>query len=122
MVRFRTGAIALVLLLAAAAPALAGPVQVFPTWARGDMGTAHNTPTGTSIGCWVSTDLLGPPMMYCEANDGVALGFCYSTNLNLVNTLQSMTTVAEIDFGWDTSHNCSWLMIQSFSQPPGRNH
>ena len=101
--------------------ALAGPVQVFTDWARGDMGTAHNATNGQYIFCWVETDPTGPPMLYCEAFDGVAgMSFCYSTNGNLVSTAAGTADSSDIEFGWDDSHVCTFLMISNDSHFPGR--
>jgi hypothetical protein len=98
-----------------------GGVQVFGSWARGDMGTAHNVAGSHYIGCWVNSDTVGPPLLYCEANDGAgAMNFCYSQNSNLINSAQTIEAVSEIQFGWDGSHACTWLTIINASQPPGR--
>jgi hypothetical protein len=111
----------LVVVCAVSGPALAGPPQVFSNWAMGDMGTAHNMAGSQYVGCWLSSDPIGPPLMFCEVNDGAGNdGFCYSTSINFQNMVQSMEAVSEIRFGWDGSHNCSWLFISDFSQPPGR--
>ena len=121
MVRLRTVIVSIVVILGLGGSAAAGPVEVFATWARGDMGTAHNS--GGSIGCWVSTGPVGPPLLYCEANNGAGgVNFCSTTNLSMTTLAYSMTTVAEIQFGWDVSHGCTWLTIMNFSQPGGRNH
>ena len=101
--------------------AMAGPVQVFSDWARGDMGTAHNSSTGQYIGCWVDSDSGGIPLLYCEAFDGAgALSFCFSINTALMTTVASMADSSDIEFGWDDAHACSFLMISNFSQTPGR--
>ncbi|HVZ75257.1 MAG TPA: hypothetical protein VHJ20_22925 [Polyangia bacterium] len=101
----------------------AGPVQVFGNWARGDMGNAHNTGGTQYIGCWVNSDPSGAPLAYCEANDGGgSMNFCYTSNGNLVSLMSSMQASSEIQFGWDTSHACTWLTILNFSQPPGRHN
>ncbi|MEA2698974.1 MAG: hypothetical protein QOI66_3245 [Myxococcales bacterium] len=101
--------------------ALAGSVQVFSDWARGDMGTAHNATNGQYIGCWVETDPSGPPLLYCEAFDGAtSVAFCYTTNGNLVNTAAGMADSTDIEFGWDDGNVCSFLMVNNFSQFPGR--
>jgi hypothetical protein len=119
MVKIRTLLLSLAVATALAGTAWAVPVQVFPTWARGDMGTAHNT-VGF-IGCWIDTDPIGPPLLYCEANDGAGNdNFCMTTNPVMMSVAQSMTTVAEIEFGWDGAHGCTWITISNFSQPPGR--
>jgi hypothetical protein len=103
-----------------ASPAFAGPVQVFTDWARGDMGTAHNATNGQYIGCWLDSDTVGPPLLYCEAYDGSQVSFCFSTNSNLITVSSTMTSLSDIEFGWNDDHTCSFLMINTFSQPPGR--
>jgi hypothetical protein len=116
-----SGLMLVVVLCALAGSAVAGPVQVFGNWARGDMGTAHNAGTSQYIGCWVNTDTVGPPLLYCEANDGLgSVNFCYTTNANMLNTMQTVQLSSDIEFGWDGSHGCTWITISNFSQPPGR--
>lgn len=122
MTKLRKVFLALLLTCGLAGTALAtGGVQVFGNWAKGEMGTAHNTAGSHYIGCWVNSDTVGPPLLYCEANDGVGnMNYCYTTNVNLLNTVQTIQTVSEIQFGWDASHYCTWLTINNASQPPGR--
>jgi hypothetical protein len=121
MVKLRNGVLALALVCGLAGTAFAGAVQVFGNWARGDMGTAHNTAGSQYIGCWVNTDTVGPPLLYCEANDGAGnVNFCYTTNANMVNVAQTIQTVSDIEFGWDVNHACTWYTVNNFSQPPGR--
>jgi hypothetical protein len=111
----------MVFVVGLAGTASAGPVQVFGSWAHGDMGTAHNAGSAQYIGCWVNTDTIGPTLLYCEANDGAGnVNFCYSTNTNMVNVAQTIQTVSDIQFGWDVYHSCTWFTINNFSQPPGR--
>jgi hypothetical protein len=103
--------------------AAAGPVQVFATWAQGDMGNAHNTAGSQYIGCLVSTDTVGPPLLYCEANDGAGnVNFCVSTNVNMLNTAQTIQVSSGYEFGWDGSHGCTFFVVLNYSQPPGRKN
>ena len=103
-----------------AGTAVAGPVQIFSDYARGDMGTAHNSPTGMYIGCWVDNDT-SSSLLYCEAFDGVAgLTFCMTTNMGIINTASAIADSSDIEFGWDDAHVCSFLMVGNFSQYPGR--
>jgi hypothetical protein len=121
MVTLRKAIGAAALVCGLAGTALAGPVQVFGTWARGDLGAAHNASSAAYVGCWVSTDSTGPALAYCEANDGVGnFNFCYTQNPHLLNTISSMTSSSELVFGWDASHVCVWLTVAQFSQSPGR--
>lgn len=123
MVTLRNGmlALALVCALAGGARAGSGPVQVFGNWARGDLGAAHNAGGAQYIGCWSNSDPAGPPLLYCEANDGAGnFNFCYSQNTNLVTVAQSITSTADLQFGWATDHSCLWLNVANFSQAPGR--
>jgi hypothetical protein len=124
MSKLRKGILALVVTCGLAGTAMAtGGVQVFGNWARGDMGNAHNTAGSQYIGCWVNSDTAGPPLAYCEANDGAgAMNFCYTYNVSLVSITNSMQLSSEIQFGWDTSHYCTWLTIINFSQPPARHY
>ena len=102
--------------------ALAGPVQVFSDWARGDMGTAHNATNGQYIGCWTDSDADGPPLVYCEAYDGAGgLNYCFTISSSIVSTLQTIADSSDIEFGWDDSHTCTFLTINNFSQPPARS-
>jgi hypothetical protein len=117
-----TVAVGIVLVLLGTAIA-AGPVQVFGNWARGDLGNAHNTSGSQYVGCWVNSDTAGPPLAYCEANDGAgSMNFCFTYNTNLVTIANTMQSSSEIQFGWDTSHFCTWLTILNFSQPPARHY
>ena len=103
-----------------ASPAIAGPVQIFSDYAKGDMGTAHNSTTGQYIGCWVENDT-SSSLLYCEAFDGTAaLTYCFSTNMGLIDTASGMTDSSDIEFGWDDGHSCTFLMVSNFSQYPGR--
>jgi hypothetical protein len=121
MVMLRKVTLALALVCGLAGTAFAGPVQVFGNWARGDMGTAHNTSGSQYIGCWSNSDVVGPALLYCEANDGAGnFNFCYTQNVNMMSVLQSMQTTSDIEFSWDGSHACTWLTISNYSQPPGR--
>jgi hypothetical protein len=121
MAKLRTGILAMALVCGLGGAALAGPVQVFGSWARGDMGNAHNVTGSQYIGCWVNSDTVGPPLAYCEANDGAgSMNFCYTYNTNLVSLMSTMQTSSEIQFGWDGTHTCTWATIINFSQPPGR--
>jgi hypothetical protein len=105
----------------AGAAVAAGPVQVFATWAQGDMGNAHNTAGAQYIGCEVSTDTGGAPLLYCEANDGAGnVNFCDTTNVNMLNAAGSIQSSSGLEFGWDGSHNCTFFVVFNFSQPPGR--
>lgn len=115
-------AVALLAIGLSAGTATAGPVQIFSDWARGDMGTAHNATNGQYIGCWVENDT-SSSLLYCEAFDGVAgLSFCFSTLGGLVDTASGMADSSDIEFGWDTGHNCTFLMVSNFSQPAGRHY
>jgi len=99
----------------------AGPVQVFGNWARGDMGSAHNATGFQYIGCWLNSDGAGPPLLYCEANDGAgAFNFCFSQSPPLVSVAQSAQSSSELEFAWDAGHNCQWLTVSNYSQAPGR--
>jgi len=122
MSKIRTTVLAAAMfLLTSVGSAFATPVQIFSDWARGDMGTAHNSTDGQYIYCWVSSDLAGPPLLYCEAYSGQGqFSFCFSINNNLLSVLPTMTSESQIEFGWDDGHSCSFLMINNFSQPPGR--
>jgi hypothetical protein len=122
MAKLRNGILVVLVAFGLAGTAYAtGGVQVFGTWARGDMGTAHNATGSHYIGCWTSTDTVGPPLLYCEANDGAgAMNFCYTTNTNMLDVAQTIQTVSEIQFGWDVSHGCTWITIINNSGPPGR--
>lgn len=122
MRRLRTALIAAVLAVGLfAGPASATTVQVFSDWSRGDMGTAHNSSTGSYIYCWVNSDISGPPLLYCEAYDGAgALSFCYSINNNLLGVAASMADSSQIEFGWDDGHVCSFLTVKNTSETPGR--
>ena len=124
MSKLQRGILALVVTCGLAGTAMAvGPVQVFGNWAKGDMGNAHNTAGSQYIGCWVNSDTVGPPLAYCEANDGAgAMNFCYTYNVNLVSITHTMQLSSEIQFGWDTSHYCTWITILNFSQPPARHY
>jgi hypothetical protein len=123
MVTLRNGSFALALVcgLAGGARAGAGPVQVFGNWARGDLGAAHNAGGSHYIGCWANSDPAGPPLLYCEANDGAgSFNFCYTQNSNLVNVFQSIQASSDIQFGWAPDHTCMWITVSSYSQSPGR--
>jgi len=122
MKRFLSSGLAAALALClVGSTALAGPVQVFSDWARGDMGTAHNATNGQYIGCWVDTDPTGPPLLYCEAFDGAtSVGFCFTTNYNLLATAAGIADSTDIEFGWDDGNVCSFFMVNNFSQFPGR--
>jgi hypothetical protein len=121
MVKLRKGVLVVGLLLGLAGTALAGPVQVYGNWARGDMSTAHNSSGAQYIGCWINSDPLGPPLLYCEANDGTGnVNFCYSSNTNLVHVGSTIQSTSDVAFGWEPSHACSWLTINNFSLSPGR--
>jgi hypothetical protein len=114
-------ALGLVCGLAVAARAGSSPVQVFGNWARGEMGTAHNTGGAHYIGCWTSSDASGPPLVYCEANDGVGnFNFCYTQNTNMASALQSIHSASEVEFAWGGDHACLWLTVSNFSLAPGR--
>ena len=117
---WRTLATAMMAIAFCAGSAVAGPVQIFSDYARGDMGTAHNATNGQYIGCWVENDT-SSSLLYCEAFDGTAgLTFCFSTNTGLIDTASGMADSSDIEFGWDDSHVCSFLMVSNFSQYPGR--
>jgi hypothetical protein len=104
-----------------AGSASATTVQVFSDWARGDMGTAHNASNGQYIYCWVTSDIGGPPILYCEAYDGLgATSFCFSVNSYLVNIATGMADSTQVEFGWDDGHLCSFLTVNNTSQTPGR--
>jgi hypothetical protein len=123
MVTLRKGALALVVAGGLAGSALAGtgPVQVFGNWARGDLAASHNAGGAQYIGCWSNSDPAGPPLLYCEANDGAgSFNFCFSQNTNLASVLQSIHASSDIQFGWGTDHTCLWLTVGSYSQSPGR--
>jgi hypothetical protein len=123
MVTLRKGSLALALVCGLAGGALAagGPVQVFGNWARGDLGAAHNAGGGQYVGCWTNSDAVGPPLLYCEANDGAGnFNFCFTQNTNLVSVYQSIQSSSDIQFGWATDHTCLWLTVSSNSQSPGR--
>jgi hypothetical protein len=122
MTKLRKGILVALLTCGLAGTALAtGGVYVYGTWAKGDLGTAHNTAGAHYILCWVNSDTVGPPLLYCEANDGAGnINYCFSTNTNLLNTVQTIQTVSEVSFGWDTSHYCTWVTINNGSGPPGR--
>jgi hypothetical protein len=122
MAKLRKAILAVLLACGLAGTAYAtGGVVVFGTWAKGDLGTAHNTAGSHYIGCWTNTDAIGPPLLYCEANDGLGnMNFCYTQNLHMVNVAQTIQTVSEIQFGWDTLHGCTWITINNTSGPPGR--
>ena len=125
MVSLRNGMLALALVCALAGGALAGsgagPVLVFGNWARGDLGAAHNSGGAAYIGCWSNSDPSGPPLLYCEANDGAGnFNFCYSQNTNLLTVAQSISSTADLQFGWATDHACLWLTVGNYSQSPGR--
>ncbi len=117
---WRSLAVAVMAVSLGAGTAVAGPVQIFSDWARGDMGTAHNSITGMYIGCWVENDT-SSSLLYCEAFDGVAgLTFCFTTNGGIVSTAAGIADSSDIEFGWDDGHACTFLMVSNFSQPPGR--
>jgi hypothetical protein len=123
MLTLRQGMLALALVCALAGGALAGsgPVQVYGNWAHGDLGAAHNAGGGAYIGCWSNSDPAGPPLYYCEANDGAgSFNFCYTQNTNLASALQSMTSTSDLQFGWATDHTCVWLTVGNHSHSPGR--
>ena len=81
---------------------------------------AHSAGGSQYIGCWVNSDTVGPPLLYCEANDGGgSVNFCYSSNTNLLHTAQTIQSSSELQFGWDASHACSWLTVSNFSAPAG---
>jgi hypothetical protein len=125
MVTLRNGMLALAFVCALAGGASAGSgtgaVQVFGNWARGDLAAAHNAGGAQYIGCWSNSDPQGPPLLYCEANDGAGnFNFCYSQNTNLVTVAQSITSTADIQFGWATDHSCQWLNVGNYSHAPGR--
>jgi hypothetical protein len=121
MVKLRKGVLAAAVVCGLAGTAVAGSVQVFGNWARGDMGTAHNASGAQYIGCWVNSDPVGPPLLYCEANDGVGnVNFCYSTNAHMIQVASAMQSTSDISFGWEATHACSWFTVNNFSQTPGR--
>ena len=121
MVTLRKGFLALALVCGAGGSAFAGPVQVFGNWARGDLGAAHNMSGSQYIGCWSNSDASGPPLVYCEANDGAgSFNFCFTQNASMASVLQSIQSTSELVFGWTTDHACQWLTIASYSQSPGR--
>ena len=108
-------------LVTSAGSAFATPVQIFSDWARGDMGTAHNSTNGQYIYCWLSTDIKGPPLLYCEAYDGTgAFSFCFSINETLQSIVGSMTSESQIEFGWEDGHTCSFFTVKNTSESPGR--
>jgi hypothetical protein len=114
-------ALALVLGVAGSALAGAGGVQVFGNWARGDLAAAHNSGGAQYVGCWSNSDAAGPPLLYCEANDGAGnFNFCYTQNTNLVTASHSITSSSDIQFGWATDHSCLWLTVGNYSHSPGR--
>jgi hypothetical protein len=121
MVMLRNGILALALVCGLGGTAKAGPVQVFGNWARGDMGMAHNTSGSQYIGCWMSSDAVGPPLLYCEANDGAGnFNFCYTQNVNMMSVLQSVQSSADVEFSWDSTHACVWLTVSNYSLSPGK--
>jgi hypothetical protein len=124
MVKLRKAALALGLVCGLAGTALAASsaVQVFGNWARGDLGAAHNSAGAQYVGCWVNSDPVGPPLLYCEANDGTGnVNFCYTSNANMVSVAATIQSSSEISFGWDTAtHACAWFTVNNFSQSPGR--
>jgi hypothetical protein len=123
MVTLRTGTLALGLVCAIGAPAraAAGPVQVYGNWARGELGAAHNAGGSHYIGCWSNSDAAGPPLVYCEANDGAGnFNFCYTQNTAMASVLQSIQSTSELTFAWGADHACLWLTVAHFSQAPGR--
>lgn len=121
MVKLARGLLTAGLMCGLAGTALAGPVQVYGNWARGDMGNAHNVSGTQYIGCWINSDAVGPPLLYCEANDGAgSMNFCYTSNASMLQVASTLQASSEISFGWDTAHACSWYTVTNFSQPPGR--
>ena len=125
MVRLTTAVLASVALVAMTSPAFADPVSVdlADSQAQGDMGTAHNSTDGEYIGCAVNAPAYADsPMVICQARDGAGnFGLCFSTNPILIAAAESMTTVSEIAFAWDSNQSCTSLLIGNYSQPPGRN-
>jgi hypothetical protein len=114
-------ALALLCGLAGGARAEKGAVQVFGNWARGDMAAAHNSGGAQYVGCWTNSDPSGPPLLYCEANDGAGnFNFCFTQNTNLVAVFQSITSSSDLQFGWASDHTCVWLTVGSYSHSPGR--
>jgi hypothetical protein len=121
MVKLGCGLLVAGLVFGLAGTALAGPVQVYGNWARGEMGSAHNAGGAQYIGCWINSDSSGPPLLYCEANDGAgAMNFCYSTNPSMLQVASTIQSSSELSFGWDALHACSWYTVSNFSQAPGR--
>jgi hypothetical protein len=127
MVTLRKGTLALAAALgllgglAGSSLAGTGPVQVFGNWARGDLGAAHNAGGGQYIGCWANSDPAGPPLLYCEVNDGAGnFNFCFTQNSNLMSVLQTIQSTSDLQFGWGPDHTCLWLTIGHYSQSPGR--
>jgi hypothetical protein len=123
MVTLRNGMLALALLasVAGGARASTGPVQVYGNWARGELSAAHNGGGSQYIGCWVNSDLVGPPLVYCEAADGAgSFNFCFTQNASMAAVIHSIQSTSEIVFGWATDHSCLWLTVGSSSQAPGR--
>jgi hypothetical protein len=122
MAKLRNGILVVLLACGLGGTAFAtGGVNVYGTWAKGDMGLAHNTAGTHYIGCWTNTDTVGPPLLYCEANDGAGnMNFCYTQNVNMVIIAQTIQSVSELQFGWDGSHGCTWFTVNNTSGPPGR--
>jgi hypothetical protein len=125
MVRLTTAVLASVALVAMTSPAFADPVSVdlADSQAQGDMGTAHNLGDGEFIGCTVNAPAYADsPMVICQAraSDGT-FAICFSTSPILISAAESMTTVSEVAFAWDSQQTCTSLLIGNYSQPPGRN-
>jgi hypothetical protein len=117
MVKLRKGVLAVGLVVGLAGVALAGPgaVQVYGNWARGDLAAAHGA-GAQYIGCWVNSDPVGPPLLYCEANDGAGnVNFCYSSNAHLVQVGATINTSSDVAFGWEVNHACNWLTVNNSS-------
>jgi hypothetical protein len=85
-------------------------------YADGAMGSVRNTPDRIQqIGCHVRTETKGVRVT-CNASDaaGAYLG-CTSTLSSYAQTVASITSESEINFGADAKGNCTFLEVNAQS-------
>ena len=88
------------------------------SYAYGNMGYARNAGDATFpsyIGCSV-TSSPGYRDMTCFAGNGLGrYGYCYSTDLALIEAARAVGSDSYIYFAWNTSGQCTYVSIENSS-------
>jgi hypothetical protein len=109
-------------IVACAALAYAGskassPVSVQPgiRRAQGSIGSTRNSADSfTYLGCYVTAQT-GSKYATCYAQDAADHGACFTSNANIISTIEATSGDSWVSFEWDASGNCTKFTVDNGS-------